>query len=67
MSANLWNKIHKINEFKSQLSKALSDVDKLKELAIWENGKLENQIDAETLRRYRKAKSKEAEELNKKK
>ncbi|CAH8642103.1 unnamed protein product [Schistosoma curassoni] len=67
MSANLWNKIHKINEFKSQLSKALSDVDKLKELAIWENGKLENQIDAETLRRYRKAKSREAEELNKKK
>ncbi|VDO73384.1 unnamed protein product [Schistosoma margrebowiei] len=67
MSANLWNKIHKINEFKSQLSKALSDVDKLKELAIWENDKLENQIHAETLRRYRKAKSKEAEELNKKK
>ncbi|CAI2734280.1 unnamed protein product [Schistosoma spindalis] len=67
MSANLWDKIHKINEFKSQLSKALSDVDKLKELAIWENNKLENQIDAETLRRYRKAKSEEAEELNKKK
>ncbi|CAH8661343.1 unnamed protein product [Schistosoma rodhaini] len=67
MSANLWNKIHKINEFKSQLSKAIGDVDRLKELAKWENDKLENQINAETLRRYQKAKSEEAEELSKKK
>ncbi|CAH8571017.1 unnamed protein product [Schistosoma turkestanicum] len=67
MSLNLRNRISKSDLFKSDLAKALNDLSKLKELARWDNDNYESQIDTETLRRYLKVKSKEAEEFNNKK
>nr|CAH8875638.1 unnamed protein product [Trichobilharzia regenti] len=61
-----WNKIHKIDEFKSELCKTIDEYKANQQRAIWENETLENQIKAETLRRFQREKMKEAEELERK-